>query len=94
MCSTFQNNSCDNISKNMQSKDEFLCVIHDKMDHAKTTLPRFQMTNKMIFGLGQLPITFIGMITHGHGDEGYVQYSNELWSNDPNFTIGSLLRFF
>ncbi len=48
----------------------------------------------MIFGLGELPITFIGMITHGHGDEGYVQYSNELWSNDPNFTIGSLLHFF
>jgi hypothetical protein len=38
--------------------------------------------------------TFIGMIMHYHGDEGYVQYSNELWPNDPNFTIGSLLRFF
>jgi hypothetical protein len=28
---------------------------------------------------------------HGHGDERYAQYSNELWPNDPNFTIGSLL---
>jgi len=34
---------------------------------------------------------FIGMIAHGDGDERYVQYSNELWPNDPNFTIGSLL---
>jgi hypothetical protein len=25
----------------VQSKDEFLSVIHDKMDHAKTTFPRF-----------------------------------------------------
>ncbi len=42
-------------------------------------------------GLGQLPITFMGMIAHGHGDENYAQYFNKLWLNDPNFTIGSLL---
>jgi len=45
----------------------------------------------MIFGLGQLPITFIGMIAHGHIDERYGQYLNELWPNSPNFTMGSLL---
>jgi hypothetical protein len=48
----------------------------------------------MIYGLGQLPITLTSMITHGHGDERYVQYSNELWPNDPNFIIGSLLWLF
>jgi hypothetical protein len=48
----------------------------------------------MICGLGQLPITLMGMITHGHGDERYAQYSNELWPNDPNFTVGYLLRCF
>jgi hypothetical protein len=32
------------------------------------------------------------MIVHGHGDEAYIQYSNKLWPNDPNFTIGSLLH--
>jgi hypothetical protein len=42
----------------------------------------------MICGLGQLPITLMGMIAHGHGDERYPQYSNELWPNDRNFTIG------
>jgi hypothetical protein len=41
------------------------------MDHAKTMLPRLQMCNKMIFGLGKLPITLTGMIVHGHGDEKY-----------------------
>jgi hypothetical protein len=45
----------------------------------------------MISGLGQLPITLTGMIVHGHGDEKYAQYFNELWPKDPNFTIGSLL---
>ncbi len=31
------------------------------------------------------------MIAHGHGNEKYAQYSNELWPNDPNCTIGSFL---
>ncbi len=64
---------------------------HDKMDHAKTAFPRLQVANKMICGLGQLPIMLMNMIAHGHGNERYAQYSNELWPNDPNFTIGSLL---
>ncbi len=72
-------------------EDEFLCIIHGKMDHTKIALPRLQVYNKMISSLGQLPITFMGMIMHGHGDERYAQYFNELWPNDPNFTIGSLL---
>jgi hypothetical protein len=32
------------------------------------------------------------MIAHGHGDEGFIQYSNDLWPNGLNFTIGSFLR--
>ncbi len=36
-------------------------------------------------------ITLIAMITHGHGDEAFVQYSNELWPINPNFIIGFLL---
>jgi len=58
-------------TKSMRSKDEFLCIIHDKMDHAKIALPRLQVCNKMISGLGQLLITLTSMITHGHGDEIY-----------------------
>jgi hypothetical protein len=34
----------------------------------------------------------MGMIAHGHVNERYAQYSNELWPNDLNFIIGSLLR--
>jgi hypothetical protein len=48
----------------------------------------------MIFRLGQLPITLTSMTTHGHEDERYVPYLNELWPNDPNFIIGSLLWLF
>jgi hypothetical protein len=48
----------------------------------------------MMFGLGRLPITLTRMIAHGHGDEAFAQYSNELWPNDLNFMIGLLLRLF
>ncbi len=46
----------------------------------------------MISGLGQLPITLTSMIVHDFDDERYAQYFNELWPNNPNFTIGSLLQ--
>ncbi len=39
-------------------------------------------------------MTLIGMIAHGHGDEAFIQCFNELWPNDPNFTIRSLLHLF
>jgi hypothetical protein len=78
----------------VQSKKDFLWVIHDKMDHFKTDLPRLQVKNKMVSRLGQLLMTLTGMIAHGHGDEPYIQYFNELLSNDHYFTIGLLLCLF
>jgi len=34
------------------------------------------------------------MIIHGHGDDAFIQYFNELWPNDPNFMIRLLLHLF
>ncbi len=76
----------------VQCKEDFLFVIHDKMDHSKTGLPQLQVKNKMVFELGQLPMTLIKMIVHVHGDKAFVQYFNEFWPNNPNFIIGSLLH--
>jgi hypothetical protein len=42
------------------------------MDHFKINFPQFQMKNKMVFKLGQLPMTLIGMITYGYGDEAFI----------------------
>jgi hypothetical protein len=47
----------------------------------------------MISRLEQLSITLTGMISHGHWDDKYAQYSNGLWPNNPNSRIGSLLWF-
>ncbi len=48
----------------------------------------------MVSKLGWLPITLIGMIIHGHGDKAFIQYSNELWPNDPNFMMKLFLHLF
>ncbi len=78
----------------MQSKEDFLCIIHDKMDHFKIAMPWLQMKIKMVFGLKKLLVTLTRMIVHGHGDKAFVQYSNELWPNDHNFTIGLFICLF
>ncbi len=78
--------------KSIQSKEEYFCIIPNKMDHSQTILPMLAIKNKMVLGLGQLPITLIGMIVHGHGNEVFISHSNEFWSNDLNFAIGSLLQ--
>ncbi len=62
----------------MQPREDFLYVIHDEMDHFKITLPYLQVMNNMVFGRGQLLMTLIGMIVHGHGDETFTQYPIEL----------------
>ena len=76
----------------VQNPSEFLCIIHDKMDTTKTAIPRMQRITKATAGLGQIPISCTGMLTHGHGDGAYAHYSTALWPGDSNFTISSLCR--
>jgi hypothetical protein len=71
---------------------EFLCIIHDKMDHTKTAIPRMQLHTKATAGLGQIPISLTGMLTHGHGDGAYAHYATAFWPGDLNFTISSVCR--
>jgi hypothetical protein len=71
---------------------EFLCLIHDKMDHTKTTIPRMQRHTKATAGLGQILISLTGMLTHGHGDGAYTHYATAFWPGDSNFTISSIFR--
>ncbi len=52
--------------------------------------PRLQVTNKMICGLRQLPITLTEMVVHGQWDEKYAQYSNDTTRNH-GFSKGSTL---
>ena len=38
-------------SNSVDSPMEFLCIIHDKMDHTKSTIPRMQRSTKATCGL-------------------------------------------
>ena len=67
----------------------YLCVIHDKMDTAKTALPRMWKTTKATSGPGQLPMNVTGMVAHGHVDGAYAHYAPALWPGDSNATISS-----
>ena len=79
-------------SNSVVSPMEFLCIIHDKMDHTKSAIPRMLRSMKATCGLGQIPISVTGMLTHGHGDGAYAHYSTAFRPGDSNFTISSICR--
>jgi len=76
------------------SKNGFLCIIHDKMDHVKIALPRLQAANKIICGLGQLPIALTGIIAHGHGDERLCNILMNFGLMIPILQLGHCCNFF
>jgi len=74
------------------SPHECLTIMHDKMDHAKTTSPVFSHKSKEIDGLVKLPLFGTGMIAHGHGDVRYAYYGLDIFPHDSNCTIGSMAK--
>ena len=75
-----------------RQRGEILCIIHDKMDTAKTAIPCMRVSTKLTSPLGQFPMNVTDMATHGHGDGAYAHYSTDLWPGDSNYTISSLAR--
>lgn len=71
---------------------KYLCIIHDKMDQAKTATPRLDPLPKSLSHCKQLPISLTGMLTHGHGKGAYGHFALGYWPSGPDFTIGSLAR--
>jgi hypothetical protein len=71
---------------------QVLCVIHDKMDHSKTTSPCFASKTKSVDAYLKFPVSVTGMIAHGHGDKKYAHYVLDLYPADSNCTIGSIAR--
>jgi hypothetical protein len=72
--------------------DKCVTIIHDKMDHAKTTSPCFANKNKNIDAFMRLPVAITGMIAHGHGDGKYAHFSLDLYPYDSNHTVGSVAK--
>jgi hypothetical protein len=69
-----------------------LTIIHDKMDHSKTTCPQFSHKNKAVDSFIKLPVAVTGMIAYGHGDVRYAHYGLDINPSDSNHTIGSIAK--
>ena len=67
-------------------------IIHDKMDHLKTSSLHFSHKSKHMDSFMKLPISVTGMIAHGHGDVRYVHYGLDIFPTDSNHTMGSIAK--
>ena len=63
---------------------KYVTIIHDKMDHSKTSSPHFSHKSKHIDSFMKLPISVTGMIAHGHGDIRYAHYGLDIFPTDSN----------
>ena len=77
----------------LSEKEPRKCVtiIHDKMDHSKTSSPHFSHKSKHMDSFMKLPISVTGMIAHGHGDIRYAHYGLDIFPTNSNHTLGSKL---
>ena len=78
----------------LSEKESGKCVtiIHDKMDHSKTSSPHFSHKSKHMDSFMKLPISVTGMIAHGHGDIRYAHYGLDIFLTDSNHTLGSIAK--
>ena len=66
--------------------------MHNKIDHTKTASSMFSYKTKHLDGFTELPVFMIGMLAHGHGNVRYAHYSLDLYSNDADYTVGSIAK--
>ena len=69
-----------------------MTIIHDKMDHSKTSSPHFSHKSKHMDFFMKLPIFVIEMIAHGHGNIHYAHYGLDIFPTDSNHTVGSIAK--
>jgi hypothetical protein len=74
--------------------DNYLCIIHDKMDQNKTWIPRLVTVPKSLTANGMaLPIALTGMLTHGREPGVYAHFSlSSIRPGDFDFTITSIAK--
>ena len=67
-----------------------MSIIIDGMDQSATNLPHLKKVSKSTVNLWHLRTHFTGVIVHGRGAEGYIDFLQ--YPHDPNLTINVLLR--
>ena len=78
----------------LSKKEPGKCVtiIHDKMDHSKTSSLHFSHKSKHMDSSMKLPISVTRMNAHGHGDIRYAHYGLDIFPTDSNHTMGSIAK--
>ena len=72
--------------------DKCVTIIHNKMNHSKTSSPHFSHNSKHMDLFMKLPIFVTRMIAHGHGDVRYAHYGLDIFPGDSNHTVGSIAK--
>ena len=72
--------------------EKCVTIIHDKMDHSKTSSPHFFHKSKHMDSFIKLPIFVTEMIAQSHGDVHYAHYGLDIFSTDSNHTMGSIAK--
>ena len=72
--------------------EKCVTIIHDKMDHLKTSSPHFSHKSKHMDSFMKLPISITGMIAHGHGDICYAYYGLDIFPTNSNHSVGSIAK--
>ena len=70
---------------------EYLSIIHDKMDKAKTSILILHVKSKSVAGTN-LGLSLTGMLTHGHSTVGFGHFSLTFVHMGSQFTITSLAK--
>ena len=78
----------------LSEKEPKKCVtiIHNKMDHSKTSSPHFSHKSMPMDSFMKLPISVRKMIVHSHRDIHYTHYGLDIFPTDSNHTMGSIAK--
>ena len=72
--------------------EKCVTIIHDKMDHSKTSSPHFSHKSKYMDYFMKLPISVMRMIAHGHGNVRNAHYGLDIFPMDSNHTVRSIAK--
>ena len=67
-------------------------IIHNKIDHSKTSSPHFSHKSKHMDSFMKVLISVTRMIAQGHGVVRYDHYGLDIFPIDSNHTVGSIAK--
>ena len=72
--------------------EKCVIIIHNKMDHSKTSSLHFSHKSKHLDSFMKLPNFVTRMIAHGHGDVCYAHYGLDIFPTNSNHSVGLIAK--